>query len=166
MLSPYATKPSANAAGTSDQRATRYPMQSPVIRDPAPEKSPFKRTISIGSLSESFRVQLFSSPQHTAASRTSREPFEKCMPCKFSRESSAHAAVTQRIPSHSRTRMRSRKTTHAISAVATISKLFRSAAQTSDKPAPQCRARSWQRCTAALPASVWIPAPPFFGFGG
>ena len=46
------------------------------MREPAPEKMPFNRTISSGSLEESFLVQLFSKPQQTQASSTYSEPRE------------------------------------------------------------------------------------------
>ena len=54
----------------------RSPMTSPIPRDPNPEKIPFNNTICKGSLEESFRVQLFSSPQQILARRINKEKLQ------------------------------------------------------------------------------------------
>lgn len=46
------------------------------ISAPIPEPNPFIMTICAGFLEDNIRVQLFSKPQHTQASRTNKEPQE------------------------------------------------------------------------------------------
>lgn len=71
-------------------------------------------------------MQLFSTPQHTQARRTSSEPDEKLSAPSPSRLSSAHDAVTTAMPAQVRDCTGSWKATNATSAVATISKLLSS----------------------------------------
>ena len=70
-------------------------------------------------------MQLFSNPQQTHAAKIKREPYENCKLPMSSKERSAHASVTNRMPSHSRGLIFSLKAASATRAVAAISKLFK-----------------------------------------
>ena len=69
-------------------------------------------------------MQLFSKPQHTAASRTNSEPAENFRLLISSKESSAQDSTTKKIPAHRRGEIFSLKIISAMIAVATISKLL------------------------------------------
>ena len=128
MLRPYATKPSRRAAGIAAPPLKRSPASSATASAPAPEPKPFTITICAGSFPEIARVQLFSSPQHTAASKTNSDPLEKERLPASESESNALASVIRPMAANSRPLTRSWNSNRAMSAVATISKLFKSAA--------------------------------------
>ena len=73
----------------------RSPRQNPITTEPSPEKIPLRRTISRGSLADSFLVQLFSIPQQTQARRMKSEPKENLKLEISSNDRSIHDAVTK-----------------------------------------------------------------------
>ena len=77
-------------------------------------------------------MQLFSKPHRIHARITKREPVLKPRLDIPSKDRRMHAAVTNTMPSHSLEDMASLKITRAITAVATISKLFSSEAFAAD----------------------------------
>lgn len=95
-----------------------------IISEPIPEPKPFTMTICNGSFKDSIRVQLFSKPQHTQANNTKMDPAEKEMLLKSSTVNTILEIVIKEIAIHICLPTASLKTNKAITAVATISKLF------------------------------------------
>ena len=73
-------------------------------------------------------MQLFSNPQHTAASSTNAEPHENCRLDISSKDKIILDMVMSAIPAQSLTDTASLNITSAMTAVAAISKLLRSEA--------------------------------------
>lgn len=88
-------------------------------------KHPLMITISTGSFKESIRVQLFSKPQATQASRTKIDPTEKAKLLISSTVRMILAQTIRRIANQSLRSNASRKRRRAIIEVVTISKLFK-----------------------------------------
>ena len=117
--------PSISTRGIAHRKESRSPLIIPIIRDPVPEKMPFRRTICKGSFDDSFLVQLFSMPQHTVARRMKSDPVLNWKLDVSSKDRSIQDAVTKMMPSHSLVDIFSLNIARAITAVATISKLLR-----------------------------------------
>src|SRR3990172_7908868 len=101
---------------------SRWPTESPRMREKVPATSPFQATMVNGSLAEMLRVKLLSTPQSTQASNTPRAPTENPNPPAKLVERKMLASVITKIAVSARRLIDSRKKNSAIKVVPTPSK--------------------------------------------
>ena len=128
MLRPYATKSKISAKIRYKTLGRCSPIKNPTISEPSPENIPLSMTISLVFRSAIFRVQLFSRPQHDAAKSIKIDPQEKDRDDISSVVKRPLAITTRKIATHKYFEIASLNIKRAIREVATISKLFKSAA--------------------------------------
>lgn len=90
-------------------------MTNEIIKEPSPELNPLITTTCSGSFTDSILVQLFSSPQHTDASKTKIKPKEKDKLLKSSTKRTMLEIVIKPIAIHNLLLINSLKKNNAIS---------------------------------------------------